>query len=316
MSTLTAIEWADYTWNLVWGCTKVSPGCDHCYIDRTPPFRMAGMKFDKPGTGGSIPLVFHDSRMYDPLRKRKPGKWFVNSLSDMFHKDIPDEFIAKAFAVMRLADHHIFQLLTKRHGRMFSLLSSDEFHLMVDDATNAIVADPAAPLSKLDRDTHARRPVPYQWPIPNVHGGVTVEDQKRAELRIPELLMTPFAVRFLSMEPLLGPVDLTRIPWPRPRNRRPAEMMLDVVHGVHGMPKLWGAPAKRIDWVIVGGESGPKARPMHPDWARSLRDQCETAGVPFLFKQAGHVLAKEWGATGKGTDPAEWPESFPREYPA
>lgn len=294
MSTPTTIEWADYTWNLIYGCTKVSPGCDHCYIDRTPPFRMAGLKFDKPGIGGATPLIFHDQRMYDPIRKRKRGKWFVNSLSDMFHKDVPDEFIARAFAVMRLADHHIFQLLTKRPWRMRALLDSEGFWLRVDDATRAILMDRSTPISWGTRRHLLNSERQYPRVLPNLWGGVTTENQELANRRIPSLLMTPLAVRFLSMEPLLGPVDLTRISWPRPRAGHRAETTLDVVRGLHSQQGLWDAPAKNVDWVIVGGESGPQARAMHPQWARDIRDQCVAGGVPFLFKQWG-----EWG-------PADW----------
>jgi protein gp37 len=156
---------------------------------------------------------------------------------------------------------------------MRTLLSRDEFrHAVAVEMVN---------LSIKPDDPTSRRPV-VAWPLPNVWLGVSVEDQKWANIRIPELLMTPAAVRFLSMEPLLGGVDLTRIAWAKGGGTH-----LDVVNGRHGVPDTWQAPAERVDWVIVGGESGPGARPMHPDWARSLRDQCTAAGVPFHFKQFG-----------------------------
>jgi protein gp37 len=161
-----------------------------------------------------------------------------------------------------------------------------------------------------------------QWPLPNVHVGVSVEDQKAAELRIGALLDTPAAVRWLSCEPLIGPVDLYGLADEHGHRRR-------LTYWTTGRPG-WG-PANthpsgivthplevgpRLDWVVCGGESGPGARRMDPAWARQLRDQCAASGVPFFFKQTGSVLAKEWGcASGKGGDPAEWPESFPREFP-
>ncbi|HMM95338.1 phage Gp37/Gp68 family protein [Phycicoccus sp.] len=282
----TNIEWTDATWNPATGCTRVSPGCDHCYIDRTPPFRMNGRAFHKEGVGGSTGVLLHPDRLDQPLRWTRPRRVFVNSLSDLFHDDIPDEFIAEVFAVMALAPRHTFQLLTKRHGRLRSLL------------TNPCVIDgPSGPLTFEDVVRNvawnmrnrwlAEHPgkVPsfpkgdaFAWPLPNVWVGVTVEDQTRADLRIPALLQTPAAVRFLSAEPLLGPVDLTR--W------------LDVEVECGRRPDA-------LDWVIAGGESGPGARPMHPDWARSLRDQCTAAGVAFLFKQWG-----EWAPVPADTDGA------------
>ena len=327
MSDGTGISWADATWSPLVGCTKVSAGCANCYIDRTPPFRIEGRHFTEScpecsglggfaavacagrvevappcltcqGTGrvrshaiGSTTGVrLHPERLDQPLRWRRPRRIFVNSLSDLFHQDVPDEYIADVFAVMARTPHHTYQVLTKRHGRMRSLLSSGDFADRV-----GWVSMTSAP-----------------WPLPNLWLGVSVEDQATADLRIPALLGTPAAVRWISAEPLLGPVDLSGLMQcfrcKTTHKFGPCDPM--------GRPSPYGVLSKRhIDWVVVGGESGPGARPMHPDWARSLRDQCQAARTPFLFKQAGSVLAREWGCTGKGTDPNEWPESFPREYP-
>ncbi|SIF35324.1 bacteriophage protein gp37 [Mycobacteroides abscessus subsp. abscessus] len=254
MGDKTRIEWADATWSPVTGCTRVSDGCLNCYIERSTPIRVAGRKFDGEGIGASLAVQLHPNRLDWPLRKRDGKKIFVCSQADLFHDDVPDEYIARVFAVMALAPQHTFQVLTKRHGRMRSLLSSHAFWGRVGAA--GLDRDVWLPQSGVSLDQHY---------LPNVWLGVSAEDQKRADLRIPALLDTPAAVRFVSAEPLLGPIDL------------------------HGDPiakdsVFW---IGHLDWVIVGGESGPGARPMHPDWARSMRDQCVDAGVPFLFKQWG-----------------------------
>lgn len=259
MSDGTGIEWTDATWNPLVGCTKVSPGCDHCYaetlVNRFAPSKGFPERFDKVVLRGPAFLG-------QPLRWRKPRRVFVNSLSDLFHTDVPDEFIALVFAVMAEAPHHTFQLLTKRHGRMRSLLSRPDWPLMVADA-GCQLPDWGVPLIA---DEHWSPP---QWPLPNVWLGVSVEDQKYADLRIPALLETPAAVRWISAEPLLGPVTFRWATWAPIVN----------ANNLDGL--------RSLDWIVVGGESGPGARPMHVDWARALRDQCAVAGVPFLFKQWG-----------------------------
>lgn len=255
MSDNTGIEWTDATWNPVTGCTKVSPGCDHCYAETfAERFRgVPGHHFEQ-----GFDLTLRPERLEIPTRWRRPRKVFVNSMSDLFHDEVPDEFIADVFGVMGTCRAHTFQILTKRHGRMRSLLSSERFRDMVLDHH----------LDWMRRSPSRMQSYPDAWPYPNVWLGVSVEDQHWADIRIPALLETPAAVRFLSCEPLLGPVDLQRA--------------VSSDHAVH----LSGA----IDWVIAGGESGPNARPMHPDWARTLRDQCVAAGVSFHFKQHGEWL--------------------------
>ena len=261
MGDTTHIEWTDATWNPVTGCTRVSPGCVNCYIDWAPPFRVEGRHFtDRDGNrshaiGATTGVRLHPDRLDWPLRKRswRGKRVFVCSLADLFHDDVPDEYIARVFAVMALTPEVTYQVLTKRPARMRALLASGTFAGMVWRD----VDDPS-------------------WPLPNVWMGVTVEDQERADQRIPILLDTPAAVRWLSCEPLLGPVDLD------------ATGM-----GVTGTSGPESRPSA-VDWVVAGGESGPNARPMHPSWARSLRDQCATAGVPFLFKQWGEWAPDEW----------------------
>lgn len=264
MGDKTGIEWADATWNPVTGCDKVSPGCDHCYAE-TFAERWRGTEGHYFERGFDVQL--RPDKLDLPLRWTKPRRIFVNSMSDLFHDKVPDEYIARVFAVMALAPQHTFQLLTKRHGRMRTLLRDGEFQQQVYDAWGQL---------EMPKGRPSMEDWPWSgWPLPNVWLGVSAEDQKRADLRIPALLDTPAAARFVSAEPLLGPIDL------------------------HGDPigkdsVFW---IGHLDWVIVGGESGSGARPMHPDWARSLRDQCLAAGVPFLFKQWG-----EWRWTREADD--------------
>jgi protein gp37 len=247
MGDKTGIEWADSTWNPITGCDKVSPGCDHCYAE-TFAERWRGTEGHYFEHGFDVQL--RPDKLALPLRWTKPRKVFVNSMSDLFHEKVSDEYIARVFSVMACAERHTFQLLTKRHGRMRSLLNSEAFRELVFKCQAL----------ELPGDVMGD-----YWPLPNVWLGVSAEDQKRADLRIPALLDTPAAVRFISAEPLLGPIDLSRF--------------------VEDDGEKFDLPP--LSWVIVGGESGPGARPMHPDWARSLRDQCVAAGVPFLFKQWG-----------------------------
>jgi len=247
MSALTRIEWTDRTWNPLTGCTKVSPGCDNCYA------KTMHERFHGPGSFDTVTL--HPERLGQPLRWRGQHRVFVNSMSDLFHKDAPDQFIAETFGVMASAASHTFQVLTKRHARMRSLLNDPGF-----------VEDVRGEWARLLRVGPSRRQQEWAWPLPNVWLGVSVENQQWADIRIPRLLDTPATIRFLSCEPLLGPINIQR--------------------SLNADPSSWRGTAA-IDWCIVGGESGQGARPMQPEWARWLRDQCAAAGVPFLFKQWG-----------------------------
>jgi len=270
MADKTKIEWTEATWNAVTGCTEVSPGCDHCYA-ATIANRFAG----QPSFPNGFGVTLRPERLAQPLSWKKPRRIFVNSMSDLFHQDIPDEYIARVFGTMALTPRHTYQVLTKRHARMRSLLNSDAFHLMV--------------LAETARQQDEKHPMPSwnpgarrlnAWPLPNVWLGVSTENQKWADIRIPALLETPAAVRFISAEPLLGPIRLSAAWIDMPADARPVTPW-DLL-GI-GLPN-------RLDWVIVGGESGHGARPVHPDWVRSLRDQSVAANVPFFHKQWG-----EWG---------------------
>lgn len=262
MSDKTKIEWTDATWNPVTGCTKVSTGCDHCYAE-TIATRFAGTSAYPNG----FQVTLRPERLDQPIRWKRPRRIFVNSMSDLFHTDVPDDYIAKVFAVMAIASRHTFQVLTKRHGRMKALLNSRDFYATVRGHL---------------RNTYGFSEVDAfgtdLFPLFNAWLGVSVEDQRTADLRIPALLDTPAAVRWLSCEPLLGHTWLTGL--------LPSDSEVLSPLGSHRRPT--------IDWVVVGGESGPNARPMHPDWARSLRDQCVAADVPFLFKQWGEWAPDEW----------------------
>lgn len=278
MST-TGIEWTDRTWNPTTGCDRVSPGCDHCYA-LTMAARLKAMgqpRYQHDGdprtSGPGFGLTVHDDALTTPLRWRAPQRVFVNSMSDLLHPRVPDEFLAQVFAVMASTPRHTYQILTKRHARLRSLLSSEAFAVQVCGQAENLGGYHCG------------------LPLPNVHLGVSAEDQHWAELRIPALTGAGIAVRFLSCEPLLGPVDLSA--W------------LGIEHA-----------GGTLDWVIIGGESGPGARPMRLDWARSLIGQCAAACVPVFVKQLGSVWARQHGADPKGGDWAHWPAQLRiRQFP-
>ena len=232
MSLFSTIEWTDATWNPVRGCTKISPGCKHCYAERFAE-RFRGVKGHPFEQGFDIRLVPH--KLGEPLRWSGPRMVFVNSMSDLFHEEVPQSYITRVATTMRLARWHTFQVLTKRSGRLKELL--------------------AGPL-------RAAADEPHIW------WGVSVEDRKYGLPRISDLQAAPAAVRFLSVEPLLE--DLGEL------------------------------PLRGIAWVIVGGESGPGARPMKEAWVLSIREQCKTARVPFFFKQWGGVRKKSTGRVLRG----------------
>lgn len=276
MSDKTGIEWTDATWNPVTGCAKVSQGCKHCYAEREWP-RMTKLV---PAYAGRdfTDVRTHADRLDQPLRWKKPRMIFVNSMSDLFHVDVPDEFIDKVFAVMALSPQHTFQVLTKRPDRMRDYLSSVEVVQRVIHQAFKLDCEAGAWMNA-DHNIGGYKIMPLQ----NVWLGVSIEDQAAADERIPLLLDTPASVRWISAEPLLGPVDLNRILVNRERG-----FHASALHEQHD--DCYYQSNAQLDWVVVGGESGPKARPMHPNWALSLRDQCAAAGVPFLFKQWGEWL--------------------------
>lgn len=343
MGDKTGIEWTDKTWNPIVGCSVISPACTNYYA-MAMAARLESMA--EKAAGGSygekkVALAHYagttkrvngkpvwtgvlkqapEHILTLPMRWKKARRIFVNSMSDLFHESVPDEWIDFVFAIMALAPQHTFQVLTKRPKRMreyFGGNTDQTRRSMVNNTCFGINQWLGLPFT--DERCRIRR-----WPLPNVWLGVTAEDQPRADERIPDLLATPAAVRFVSYEPALGPIDWKRWLPTRRYARRPNGVpflasyffMTRCEHcGWVGSSELCGidsfgddsdvfcpACAKsicaddlpRLDWVICGGESGPNARPMHPDWARSLRDQCAAAGVPFFFKK--------WGEYGDFTD--------------
>jgi protein gp37 len=324
----TKIEWADATWNPITGCTKISPGCANCYAEKMSK-RLAGRcgyPADEP-----FKVTIHPDKIDEPLKWKKPRRVFVCSMSDLFHKDVPMSIITYVLRMARSCEGHTFMILTKRPARM-----KEAIREMVSWG---------------------------MWPVPNIWLGVTAENQEQADERIPILLDTPAAVRFVSVEPMLGPVELS--PWIRryyhggkPRMKEGAYLLPpsktgkstllqyakqidpncvqradrvylttdymsalmfamgypngEVYRAIPDLPLeedpdctekglsfqtpqalITSMSAPILDWVIAGGESGPGARPCHPDWIRSVRDQCQGAGVPYFFKQWG-----EWVPMG------------------
>jgi protein gp37 len=247
MSVRSKIEWTDNSWNPVRGCTRISDGCQHCYAE-TFAERFRGVPGHPYEQGFDLRLV--PEKLAEPLEWSRPCMVFVNSMSDLFHKDVPEQFIARVVRTMQVADWHTYQVLTKRSGRLRELLQG---------------------------------PLRFAADLPHVWWGVSVENRKHGLPRVDDLRATPAAIRFLSVEPLLedlGELDLT---------------------GLH--------------WVIVGGESGPGARPLQADWVRSLRDQCLAAGVPFFFKQWGGVRKQRTGRELDGRTYDGFPPRLPKSVP-
>lgn len=303
MADKTSIEWTDATWNPITGCSVISPGCTNCYAMRLAGTRMknhpsrAGLTTDsKAGPVWNGQVRFNEQWLDEPLRWKRPRMIFVCAHADLFHESVPAEWIDRVFAVMALAPHHRFQVLTKRAKRMREYMLG----LNCDGARRFQIAKAGcreANSRGFDGDLIESRIVDLGWPLPNVWLGVSAEDQRRADERIPDLLATPAAVRWLSAEPLLGAVNLEAA-W-HGQNALDGECWGDCGWCEKGHPPMhncqkgkgdWEKGRSGIDWVVAGGESGPGARPMHPRWARSLRDQCAAAGVPFLFKQWGNFL--------------------------
>lgn len=282
MTHNTGIEWTHTpgyrgeTWNPIVGCSVVSPGCKRCYAMTFAGHRLDGNP-NTPHYAGTTQASSagpvwtgkvgkaSDKTLAAPLRWKKPRAVFVNSMGDLFHEAVPNAWIDQVFAVMALAPQHVFIILTKRAERMREYLA-DEWRASARWVVGAlrVVKDYA--------DSN-HQVTAAGFPLPNVWLGVSAEDQTRADERIPALLETPAAVRFVSCEPLLGAVDLT--------GECP-----NAIAEASDLPR-YRLLIEQLDWVIAGGESGKDARPMHPGWARSLRDQCAAAGVPYFFKQWG-----------------------------
>ena len=273
MAARSQIEWTDATWNPIIGCSIVSPGCTNCYAmkmaARTEAMgisRYDGMTKKVNGNAvwtGKIGKAPNNT-WHAPIERKKPTTYFVNSMGDLFHEDANDDWILDVLTVMAICRQHTFQVLTKRAQRMREFMNRPD--LLEQIYLNWYSFSGGA------REVTA-------WPLPNVWLGVSAERQPEADERIPLLLQTPAAIRFISAEPLLGPIDLigTLARFQDTPGRRCAVPL----------------GAQLVNWVIAGGESGPSARPISIQWARELRDQCARAGVPFFFKQFG-----EWRPAG------------------
>ena len=322
---MTRIEWTQKTWNPIVGCSIVSPGCTNCYAMKMAARLEAmcvasGAAYEadhgrfksgssgllhyrgltQPSKAGSVwtgkVTLAPESIIRAPLSRRQPTMYFVNSMSDLFHEDVPDEWIDRVFAIMAMCPQHTFQVLTKRSERMRVYMNTWTVSDIFKRQRLIIQHKSAGALT-------------WKWPLPNVWLGVSTERQQEADERVPDLLATPAAVRFVSAEPLLGPVDFERILFVREIYESGAHHYVDVLRGGFWSPKEHsfrssqdGEPKNHftnhsdikdqlLNWVIVGGESGHGARPMHPDWARAIRDQCQAANVPFFFKQWGEFVS-------------------------
>ena len=338
----TSIQWTDKTWNPTRGCSRVSQGCVNCYAERQaarfaqPP--LYGMPPDTagpfhgfvkrvnghPAWTGKVELI--ESKLTEPLRWRKPARIFVNSMSDLFHEALPDEAIDRVFAVMALCPQHTFQILTKRPDRLRKWASEQNPYATVGHRIATHGNNISAVWKRELPNTHS-----LTWPLPNVWLGVSVEDQATADERIPLLLQTPAAVRFVSYEPALGPVDFS--PYIFCVECKEKDGFNAESDGLCKRPIL--------DQIIVGGESGPGARPFDLAWARQTIKQCHAAGVACFVKQLGAKPFQQHAencnenrfrgpkervcnCTGgpldlldkKGGDMAEWPEDLRvREFP-
>lgn len=335
MPSETSIAWTDVTWNPTRGCSRVSEGCRNCYAERVAHrFSYDGGTYEGltrdtangPRWTGEVRLVPH---LLDwPLRKRKPLRIFVNSMSDLFHESLSDEEIAAVFGVMAACPQHTFQILTKRAERLpkwFAWLQAkiEASHQVFPDDSDGWIARHLV----TNRARHFGAPGKVQasgddWPLPNVWLGVSVENQATADDRIPLLLQTPAAVRFLSCEPLLEPIRLeTNLFDPQyccwdcgamicrgPGNtyERERELLQNCV-----VCKASLDGKRKLDWVIIGGESGPGARPVDVAWIRSVHDQCANAAVPVFVKQDS---GRRSGLQGRIPDDL-WVKEFPNARP-
>lgn len=306
MADHTHIEWTEATWNPITGCSVTSPGCTNCYAMKLAGTRLrdhpsrAGLTRMSKASSSSSEAVgrkgtpvwtgevrFNEQWLDQPLRWKRPRMIFVCAHGDLFHESVPDAWIDRVFAVMALCPQHTFQVLTKRSARMRAYIAGIDNggeHLVGEGWRGALIEGEAQSFwHARTGDNSVSEWLAVHLPLPNVWLGVSVEDQARADERIPDLLATPAAVRWLSCEPLLGPVDLTTLHHDGITN-------IDALRGMHGVAQPMLAECDKIDWIVAGGESGRRARHMHPNWARGLRDQCAAAGVPFFFKQWGEMI--------------------------
>ena len=311
----SSIEWTEETWNPITGCSKVSTGCKNCYAEvmskRLQNMNAAskvkyGGILDERGNFNGV-INFSEKALLEPLKKKKPTMYFL-SMSDLFHENVKWEWINKIFAVMALTPYHTYQILTKRPERMLEYFMREEksqkFEIlhavqeMQDMLTNEQVKHVTHKIwwELYEGETEIERMDRKYIILPNVWLGTSVENQTQANKRIPYLLQAPAAVRFLSCEPLLGDIQFKETTeFKEQGGYDPDYQVIDYLKGeifsskydVQNEHDFSTHKINGIDWVIVGGESGHNARPMHPEWAISIRNQCKEAKVPFFFKQWG-----------------------------
>lgn len=332
---MTTIEWTNETWNPTTGCDRISPGCDRCYALPMAK-RLKGMeqargaanpKYQTDGdprtSGPGFGITVHPDSLTEPLRWKKPRKVFVNSMSDLFHARVPREFLVRVFAVMAATPQHTYQILTKRPERAARILTD-----LCRCGTGHPPGEHFRSSMEWAATSHSPTYVPglehgiYHrsgWPLPNVWIGTSVENQKYADLRIPALVDTPAAVRFLSCEPLLGPVRLAHQDHSGHERDYDGDFIcLDCSTDEEHVPwRTVDNPALDIDWVIIGGESGPGARPFDPQWAADLITDARLVGAAPFVKQLGSAWARTNNASdAKGGKPDDWPTDLRvREYP-
>lgn len=290
---MSKIEWTNKTWNPVIGCRHVSEGCRNCYAETMSKRLVAMGQKDYAGVldeagrfNGKV--IARPGKLDVPLRRRIPTRYFVNSMSDLFHEDVPFEFTAAVFGVMAASPDHTFQILTKRPARMLEFMrwmdAGDNAHSpqaqRMFDSFGEVWADLPRINTRDDEGDQCWKAVAKGWPLPNVWLGVSIENQETADERVPLLLETPAAVHFLSYEPALGPVDLMMF---APFLAHLGPVGIECEHGYDACPIC----DKGIDWVIIGGESGPNARPCNFAWMRGALKQCRSCFVPAFVKQVG-----------------------------
>lgn len=321
MSDKSKIEWTDATWNPIraghpespelwpmgWHCEHVSEACRNCYAEAMNKRLGTGLEY-KPGNRGAVGHYLNDKTLIAPLHWKRPRRIFVCSTTDLFGDWVKDEWLDRMFAVMALAPQHTFQVLTKRPARMREYFAGFEGRGGLIEAIAGFYVDEPARAGKWPFDKDRAIAVGLAgWPLPNVWLGVTAEDQKTANERILELLASPAAVRFVSIEPVLGPVNLLALTCSGDgeMDALNPRLWVEEIEQWRGSSETWeedflewygfstlpsGQIHPVLDLVIAGGESGQHARPSHPDWFRSLRDQCAAAAAPFFMKQWGEWL--------------------------
>lgn len=275
------IEWCEATWNPIYGCTPISPGCENCYAKA----------WHNRFKGGDFSINLRPDKLMEPLKNKKPTRYFVGAMTDIFHEDVPDGVLDEMFAIMALTSWHTFMVLTKRPERMKAYFNSEKILKNITFRSCLLFKQGFIE----EENCLCHKLIERMFPFPNVWLGVTAENQEMAEKRIPILLKTPAAHRFVSVEPMLGAVWL--------ENFFPQIVQEDNEGYVE-------VTTRGVDWVICGGESGRNARPVDPDWVLDLRYQCAEAEVPFFFKQWGGKNKAKSGRLIDGVEVMEYPEGM------